>query len=83
MGVLMAKPDPLFSALRDKRLAMGLSLTEFSDRLGYDYSTVGGWERSERSPTYKALCDWCGALGVTLADAIEKTKPAKQEAFFD
>jgi transcriptional regulator with XRE-family HTH domain len=64
MGVLMA--DPLFSALREKRIAMGETLTEFSERLGYDYSTVGGWERSERTPTYRALRDWCDALNVTL-----------------
>lgn len=60
------KPDQLFSALREKRIEKGMSLTEFSAMLGYDYSTVGGWERSERSPTYRALRDWCDALGVEL-----------------
>jgi transcriptional regulator with XRE-family HTH domain len=58
--------DPLFLTLRKKRIVGGETLSKFSERLGYDYSTVGGWERGERTPTYKALRDWCDALNVTL-----------------
>jgi transcriptional regulator with XRE-family HTH domain len=64
MGILMKYP--ILERLRRERERQGIGRLELSERLGYDYSQLSGWERSERTPTFFALMNWCDALGVKL-----------------
>jgi transcriptional regulator with XRE-family HTH domain len=74
MGLLMARKFPILERLRAERERQGIDRMELSQALGYDYSAISGWERSERTPSFRALMDWCDALGVKLDIWTETTE---------
>ena len=63
------KKHPILTQLYLERVRQKVSRHDLSTKLGYDYSTLSGWERGERTPTFNALIDWCDALGVRLVIA--------------
>jgi transcriptional regulator with XRE-family HTH domain len=61
------KKHPILTQLYLERVRQKVSRHDLSTKLGYDYSTLSGWERGERTPTFSALIDWCDSLGVRLS----------------
>lgn len=55
-------------AVREKRVAAGLTQEELADRCGIDRSYMGGVERGERNPTLSVIERISEGLGVTLAE---------------
>ena len=58
--------DPLVFELRKRRFDAGLSALGLADRMGYSADAIRRWESGVGFPTYRALLDWCQALGVGL-----------------
>lgn len=55
-------------AVREARMAAGLTQEELADRAGLDRSYMGGVERGERNPTLSVIEKIAEGLGVTLAE---------------
>lgn len=50
--------------LRRVRVERGFTQMEAGARVGWNYSTIGAYERGERDISYTRLCTLCGAYGV-------------------
>jgi transcriptional regulator with XRE-family HTH domain len=55
-------------AVRQARLAAGLTQEELADRAGLDRSYIGGIERGERNPTLVVIAKVANGLGVGAGD---------------
>lgn len=51
--------------LRERRLALGLSIKRLAAQLGLSWHQPQRWETGENLPSLEALERLCGALGVT------------------
>lgn len=57
---------PIVEALKQRRLAMGLSRREVAQQLHVATATVGQWERGERTPDAWTLERYAQAVSATL-----------------
>lgn len=62
------KSNKFGRAVREVRMAAGLTQEELADRAGLDRSYMGGVERGERNPTLSVIEKIAEGLGVTLAE---------------
>lgn len=62
------KPSSFGQAVRELRMAGGLTQEELADRAGLDRSYIGGVERGERNPSLSVVEKIAEGLGVTLAE---------------
>ncbi len=80
----MAQPSPthrgrkelisLGQAVRELRLAKGWSQEAFADHVGIDRSYVGGIERGEHNIALVNLIKIASALGIKVAQLLDKAK---------
>ena len=59
------------SAVRQKRLALGISQEELADRAGVHRTYVGMIERGEKNVTLLNIQKFAFALGVTISDLLK------------
>lgn len=73
MAIPLRTRDPLLAALRDARLARGVSLDRLGQQAGFAHDLIGKWERGARSPRLANAVAWANALGFDLRlAAVEK-----------
>ncbi len=53
-------------ALKQRRLAAGLTQADVAKEAGYEQAQIAGWERGYVAPHFAQLDDWCQALGLSL-----------------
>jgi len=58
--------DQVMRALRARRFELGLSAQGLADRMGHDVKSIKNWESGRNFPRFRAMKDWCDALGVEL-----------------
>jgi transcriptional regulator with XRE-family HTH domain len=63
--------------LKQRRLAIGLSLAELAERSGVSRAMISKVERSAASPTAALLGRLCNGLGVTLSALIANAEQAE------
>lgn len=66
--------------LRQKRRVQGLSQRAVSKRLGRSINTVGWWENGTETPSLLAFMEWCKALGVCPARALNSKVSVEDDA---
>lgn len=77
---------PLVHHLRKRRYDLGLGAEAVAAKIGYDYSTVQGWEHGASKPTLRSLEVWAEGLGMKLQlvemeyAALDKAADAAREA---
>lgn len=66
----MESEDLFMLSLKKRRMGLNIRRRDLAKRLGYHETTIARWESGMNVPTYRALTDWCQALGVKLAFRI-------------
>jgi transcriptional regulator with XRE-family HTH domain len=63
--------DPVYVALKERRIEMNMSQLDLGSALGYSERTISSWETGVRDPTLNALRNWAQCLGkrIKLEDA--------------
>lgn len=67
--IVDTRADPLVTALRDRRLALGLTLAEFARRLHVDPRTISRIESGTHSPVLATLRRWAAVLDYDIYTA--------------
>ena len=62
------KSNRFGQAVREARIAAGLTQEELADRSGLDRSYIGGVERGERNPTLTVIEKIAEGFDITLAE---------------
>jgi transcriptional regulator with XRE-family HTH domain len=57
---------PLIATLRERRVAMNLSIRDINLKLGYSYNAVSYLESGKRIPNYMFLIDYAKLLGLEV-----------------
>ena len=68
MTVKQRTPHSFGQAVRELRVARGLTQEELADDAGLDRSYIGGVERGERNPSLSVIEKIAEGLDVTLAE---------------
>lgn len=58
--------DAVMRAMRARRVEIGVTIASLSNQMGYDEKTIKNWEAGRHYPRFRAMKDWCDALGVEL-----------------
>jgi len=86
-GVAKSEPEligaDLVRLLRDKRLALGLSMNAVAKRAGLSHTMVSRVERELRKPTLDTLLRITGAMGVELWPLIKRAEVMGRGAKMD
>lgn len=56
----------IFLTLRQRRQEMHLRQIDVGEIAGYVETQITRWESGRENPRFRALCDWCDALGLEL-----------------
>lgn len=72
-GGVRTPTSTVCTRLREVRLAWKMTLTEVSERIGADASTLRKWELGLVIPSLKNLERWAGVLGYELTIWPKKT----------
>lgn len=65
-------------AMKEARIAVGLSQQELADRLGVSRQTVNAIEKGDYNPTIKLCIGICKTLGLTLNDLFWTPEEQKE-----
>lgn len=65
--------DPIFLALKEKRVALGVSQPELGRLINVDDNTIWAWESGTAVPRWENLRAWIYALGFDLKLVKDKT----------
>lgn len=68
MTLNQRKSNSFGQAVRELRVASGLTQEELADRAGLDRSYIGGVERGDRNPSLSVIEKIAEGLDVTLAE---------------
>jgi putative transcriptional regulator len=67
-------PKPLGSAIRDRRIAAGLTQDDMERRTGYDQGFISRIERNKvRAPSIEVVAAIARALGCSMDDLLSET----------
>jgi len=67
-------PKPLGSAIKDRRIAAGLTQDDMEKRTGYDQGFISRIERSKvRAPSIEVVAAIARALGCSMDDLLSET----------
>jgi len=77
----VSQPTTLGELIRERRLAHGMSLSQFSSRVGHSKEDVRSWERSEAAPDLDARPALVDVLEVDpeVLDAVWPLPPSKEQ----
>ena len=66
-------------AMRQARVAAGLSQQQLADRLGVSRQTINAIEKGDYNPTIRLCVGICRALGLTLNDLFWEEPQLKKD----
>lgn len=84
LSVVQTRPENIGSSvarlLREKRVALGLSMNTVATRAGLSHTMVSRVERELRKPTLDTLLRITGAMGIELWPLVKKSEATEKLA---